>query len=127
MKSWRDRLYACRWRLWGVFVLLWTIGLLYPQPEKALGIMHWSDYLKYYIGKTLHVLAYAAFAILSGWLHVRPGRRWMLMAVMMVHAGLTEWLQTFVGRNGMLEDVLRNYAGIALGVLASWRWWRREE
>jgi VanZ family protein len=113
--------------VWSAFAVLWTIGLLYPLPERHAGDMQWQDYLRYYVGKTLHVIAYAVFAILSGWLNVRPARRWMLMFALMVHAGVTEWLQTFVGRTGMPSDVVRNYAGITLGIAASWRSWWRED
>ena len=85
----------------------------------------WPQDFKLTFTKTGHVLAYALFAWLSGWLHLPVQRRWMVLYFLMAHAGITELIQQdyIPDRSGRLEDVALNYLGILLGILASWNWW----
>jgi hypothetical protein len=46
----------------------------------------------------------------------------------MAHATITELLQNITPhRTGCLEDVGIDHFGIALGLLAAWRWWTAPE
>src|SRR5215813_11605461 len=58
-----------RWLMWFVFLGGWSAALLSPVPE---GIkMEVAGYdLRFLFAKTVHVTAYAAWAVLSGWLLV---------------------------------------------------------
>jgi hypothetical protein len=119
-----------RWLLWSIFVLVWTIGLLYPFPppdEPPVG----SDELplRYIAAKVLHVLAYAAMAFLSGWLKVPLRWRWLLVFFLMAHASVTEMGQAamrelhWAQRTGKLTDVGLDHLGVLIGLLLSWKWW----
>jgi VanZ family protein len=78
------------------------------------------------ISKTLHVSAYALFAVLSAALPVSARRRWLLIVVMSAHAFLTEFGQVFVeDRHPSLRDVGIDHLGMLLGMALSWKWWRR--
>jgi hypothetical protein len=114
-----------RWTIWGVYLFAWTAALIMPVPGgdgweiEALRIN-----LKLLLGKGLHVLAYAALAMLTGRLAVRVRYRLLLMYFLMAHTVLTEILQMTVSyRSGTLWDALLDQVGIALGVLLSWPWW----
>jgi hypothetical protein len=116
-----------RWWLWLVYVLAWTSALLMPVP----GDSHWdiADLeinLRYVFGKALHVSAYAVLAALTAWLRAPMRWRFFLMFFLMVHATLTEVLQYSIeslGRSGELFDVGLDHAGVAIGMLLTWRWW----
>ena len=88
------------------------------------GLNEWPVDLKTVVTKSGHVIAYAIFAFLSGWLLVPARLRWMPLFFIMTHAAMTEMFQQHIqGRTGCLEDVGLNHAGILLGVLAGWKWW----
>jgi hypothetical protein len=74
----------------------------------------------YLASKSVHVLAYALFAILTSRL---PARRWLLLLVIL-HGPLTEFLQQFTDRTPQLTDVGLDWLGVGLGVLVTWRNWR---
>jgi hypothetical protein len=108
--------------IWLIYAAAWTAALLMPAPGQHLDNVH-AD-LKLVIAKTVHVLAYAAFTVLAGWLRV-PGRlRWLPLFVVMAHGTLTELLQRLTqSRTGQLTDVGWDNLGVGLGLLASWKWW----
>jgi len=116
-----------RWLIWVIFLVGWSTLLLMPDascvaepfvPEKAF----------YSIAKTLHVSAYLGLAVLTGWLLVPQRARWFLLLFMSLHAFCSEGLQRFIpGRTGSITDVGFDHLGLYLGLLVSWRWWRRPE
>jgi hypothetical protein len=116
-----------RWTLWMVYAVAWTFALLMPFPSEA----HWSIAdleinRKFLFAKTLHVSAYAFFAVLTAWLHAPMRLRFFLMFFLMAHGTMTEVLQysiEFIGRSGGLFDVGLDHCGIAIGTLLSWKWW----
>lgn len=106
-----------------MFVAFWSRGLLMPNPidpgnDEVLG------YKLFLFSKTLHVTAYAVFAVLSGWLQVPWRLRWLLIAFMSAHAIGTEYFQNFVPtRHASWRDVGLDLLGMTLGILISWKWW----
>lgn len=123
------RLFAWRWWLWAAFVVLWTTGLVMPIPgDDPWQIETLRISLKFLLGKSLHILAYAVLTVLTGWLGVGPRYRWLLMFLLMFHAGFTEFVQYHISyRSGSLMDVLFDSGGIALGAVISWTWWTAPE
>ncbi len=120
------RSYVKRWLVWTCFLLLWTILLLLPGKSfdaigpQPLGID------RHLLQKSLHVVAYALFAVLSGWLLVPARSRWLLLFFVVTHGTMTELLQGFVpGRSSSLTDVGLDNLGVLLGLLLSWKWWAR--
>jgi len=113
-----------RWLIWLAYAALWTTALLVPVPSEPWTLGDLRINLKLVLAKTLHVLAYAVFTVLAGWLRV-PGRlRWLPLFVVMAHGTITELLQRLtVTRTGLLTDVGFDNLGVALGLLVSWKWW----
>jgi VanZ family protein len=113
-----------RWALWLLFLSLWSVGLLVPNPARFTD--GWlSREARFLLAKGLHVVAYALLAVLSGWLRAPFRYRWMLLVFMSAHALGTEFGQRFVAtRTGSWRDVLLDHLGVALGVVLTWRWWR---
>jgi VanZ family protein len=111
-----------RWLIWFAFLGGWSAALLSPVPE---GIkMEVAGYdLRFIFAKTVHVCAYAAWAVLSGWLLVSGRFRWLLMLLMAGHAAGSEYLQQFVGRGMSVRDVVLDLIGVTLGCLLTWKWW----
>ena len=60
------------------------------------------------------------FAMLSS----RLASRRLLLAVVLVHAPLSEFLQQFTGRTPQLTDVGLDWLGVTLGVMLTWKKWR---
>jgi VanZ family protein len=113
-----------RWLIWWLYVAAWSTALLVPMPAGSEWKINDIN-VKFLFAKTVHVSAYAVWAILSAWLLVPRHLRWFLLAGMALHAPATEFLQTFVpGRTGNLRDVALDLIGICLGCLLSWRLWR---
>lgn len=117
-----------RWLLWAALLACWTVLLLVPEPPSPSGSL--GEFIagrKFLISKTIHVTAYAFFGILTAWLHAPARYRWLLVYLLMAHAGLTELIQlNFSSRSGSLRDMALNFLGIFLGILASWKWWTEE-
>jgi VanZ family protein len=78
----------------------------------------------HYFGKTLHIGAYAFLTVLGGSQTLTRRGRWLLLVGLSLHGCATEFLQGFVERGASWWDVLRNYAGIVVGVLVGWYWWK---
>src|SRR5437879_2209202 len=122
-----DWLYGRRWWIWNVYVLAWTVGLLMPMEEGTH--WRWEDLefdRKFFFAKGLHLSAYAVLAGLTGWLRAPLRYRFVLMFFLMFHAMLTEVLQfsiKAIGRSGDLLDGAVDHVGVAIGMLATWRWW----
>ena len=113
-----------RWLVWLAYAVLWTTALLVPIPSHPLTLGDVSPSIRFPVAKTIHVLAYAAFAVLTGRLGVRARLRWLPLFVVMAHAPASELLQQLTTtRTGTLRDVAFDHLGVALGLLASWRWW----
>ena len=107
------------------YALALTISLLVPQPIRpADPQMKESMYL---FGKTVHIVAYATFAALSGWILLPTRYRWTLVVLLIGHGMLTEWVQyityDILGRTGQWSDVGLDAIGIALGTALTYRWW----
>jgi VanZ family protein len=115
-----------RWRLqlWLLYVLAWTAALLMPIPGSTQPT-ELEVTLRFAFGKTLHICAYALMAALTAWLRAPMRWRFVLMFFLMVHGTLTEMLQLlkFINRGGELFDVALDNAGIAIGMLCTWKWW----
>lgn len=114
-----------RWLVWFAYLLVLSVALLTPQPAHLAHDLIPSDGERFTVAKSGHLAAYALLAILTAWLSVRRSLRWLLLILLVGHAGLTEFLQQFVpSRGGRWQDAVIDIAGLALGVLLSWRWWR---
>lgn len=112
-----------RWLVWGIVLAVWTVGLLSPQPVDLADRMLTAQagFLSFKAG---HVAAYAVLAVLSGWLHVRPRHRWLLLALLSLHAFATEYCQRFVPpRTPSWGDVGLDHLGLLVGLGLSHRWW----
>ena len=116
--------HGMRWALWVVCVVVWTLMLVTPHPAR---VMHdvLPEKATWPVAKAGHISAYAFLTVLSTWLGVRGGKRWLLLAFLSLHGMATEYIQTFVpGRTGCWEDVGIDHLGILLGLALSWKWWR---
>jgi VanZ family protein len=131
-----------RWIVWLTYLLAWTWALLVPnpaelaetwiRPEPSRTPSEWrlrdqlsSVVLSANFPKLLHVVAYAIFAILSGWLRSPQWYRVPLLLILSVHALGTEFAQSFEPtRHASWRDVGLDHLGIGLGLLLSWKWWR---
>jgi VanZ family protein len=118
-----------RWLVWTLFGAAGTTALLVPASvHEQLPLGEFVMTYKALFAKSLHVLFFAVFAVLSGWLRIALAWRPALMFFLMLHAAGTEFLQGFVpGRNGTVGDVLFNHLGIALGLAFSWSCWTRND
>jgi hypothetical protein len=117
-----------RWLLWLAFLGLWTTALLVPVPRLGLTFGGLGVDSKDVLAKAVHVMAYAAFAVLTGWLRVPVRLRWLPLFFVTAHGTLTELLQQLtLTRTGSLTDVGWDNLGVALGLLASWKWWSAGE
>ena len=113
-----------RWLIWVTFVAGWTASLLTPHPVR-LAHEVLPEEVQFVSFKSAHVVCYAVMAVLSGWLHVAPPRRWLLLVFLSAHAGLTELLQLYVpGRTASWADVGIDHVGILIGLALTQRWWR---
>ena len=114
-----------RWLVWWLYVLAWSIALVVPLPNSIGPEGHeLSLHNKFLIAKGLHLLAYAILAALTGWVASPMRYRWLLAALLMAHATVTELIQLHItNRTGQLEDVGLDHVGLLLGMLCTWKWW----
>jgi VanZ family protein len=106
------------WSLWLLLLAAWTVGLLTPLSSNS-GETVISPSLQFWVGKSLHVGAYAFLALLTCRLISTWRLRWTLWAALLAHATLTEVGQNFVeGRSGRVADVFIDATGLSLGALA---------
>lgn len=122
---WPSRL--VRGLIWLIYFVAWSTALLLPVPVKPGEGLRDPDLL-FLFSKSLHVLAYAFFAGLTGWLRPAGRQRWLLIGLLAAHGAATEFLQWYfpeLGRYGCVRDVLLDWLGIALGVAVTWNWWRQ--
>lgn len=114
------------WWLWWAITVVWTAALIVPTPTPTfLGPSEETRQLvKLIVSKTAHVVAYAAWTVLSGWLRPSLGRRLLLLLFLLAHGVVTEWIQEQLPyRSGLLRDAALDHLGVLLGLAASWRWW----
>lgn len=107
---------------------LWTWKLVEPRPlpESIDDLFSGYGMLKFVAAKTLHAMAYAFLTVLAGFA-LRPRRPLLAfaLALLMLHAVLTEVIQTMVpNRSGKASDVLIDWFGITLGLLTARSKWR---
>jgi len=118
---------SIRWAIWVSCLALWTFALLSPFPVQAERELL-PGHATFPLSKTLHVGGYAFLTCLSAWLQVSGGWRWGLPGFLIFHGAATEFLQGFVPlRNGCWSDVGLDTAGVLLGLLLTWRWWRERQ
>jgi VanZ family protein len=110
--------HAVWWTLWVLFAVAWTAGLLSAAPIQVRNEVM-AEQFHVSVGKSLHLAAYGVFVYLSGRL---PPRR-LLLALVVLHAPLTEYLQQFVGRTASVLDVLVDWLGVAVGVILTRSRW----
>ena len=108
------------WAVWVLYLVVWTAALLRPEPARV-NTEVLPEPARFPAAKALHVASYALLTAVAWWLPARPGRRWLLVALLSLHAFGTEFLQRFVElRTGSLSDVAIDHAGMAVGLLAAW-------
>ena len=114
------------WACWWLLLVLWTIGLLRPEPIQLQHQLIPSS-LGWIIAKGLHLGVYALLALFASLLPSSPSSKLFCFIILMVHAFATEFLQQWVKeRTGSLSDVAIDLLGVALG-LAMWKlycWFR---
>jgi len=107
---------------------VWTWLLVQPNPvpEGVLKLFSWSDVFQYLAAKTLHLLGNTFLTVALGlWVPRRRPPLVLAFTLMLFHGMATEIIQTVVpNRTGLPLDVLIDWAGVSLGVLVGWRWWR---
>lgn len=107
---------------WCVCIGAWTAALLTSAPvEVGKEVAPAEVYFP--ASKLLHVGAYAFLTVFISWLPLRRWR-WLLLAVLSLHAAGTEYFQQFVpGRTGKASDVLIDHVGLLLGLALTWKHW----
>ena len=107
---------------------VWTWLLVEPNPvpEGVLDLFSGADLAKYLAAKTLHLLGNTYLTVVLGiWVPRRRRPLVLAFTLMLFHGMATEIIQTVVpNRSGRALDVLIDWAGVTLGVLVGWRWWR---
>ena len=114
------------WACWWLLLILWTIGLLRPEPIQLQHQLIPSS-LGWIIAKGLHLGVYALLALFASLLPGSSSFKLICFIILMVHAFATEFLQQWVKeRTGSLSDVAIDLLGVALG-LGMWKlycWFR---
>ena len=114
---------ALRWAVWGCFLLAWTVVLLTSRPIQIRDAL-FGEKMGFVLAKGLHVTAYAALTVFTGWLRLRSPYRWLLLGLIALHGVGTEMGQVFVPlRTGSWHDVALDVVGIAVGFVLTWKWW----
>jgi VanZ family protein len=117
-----------RWLFLLTYAALVTTALLVPIRVRSLGLESVGSDVLFSVAKSIHVLGYAVFAILGGWLRAPLRWRWLVLFLVMAHGTVMELLQTLTPtRSGTLQDVGFDNLGVALGLMISWKWWTAPE
>ncbi len=104
------------WACWWLILILWTIGLLRPEPIHLQHQLIPSP-LGWIIAKGLHLGVYAVLAFFASLLPGSSSFKLICFIILMVHAFATEFLQQWVKeRTGSLSDVAIDLLGVALGL-----------
>lgn len=132
--------YWLGWGLWGLFLIVWTVALLRPEPVTIQEVAVPSAW-RYFLAKGFHVGMYAILATWGGYLvslatsvsvnAIRAGNTrgagiayralGVLGLVLLGHGALSEFLQTFTSkRHGSVIDVLWDGLGVVLGLFTLW-------
>jgi VanZ family protein len=112
-----------RWAIWLLYVSAWSAALLTPHPVHLAHALIPAAY-QFVCSKALHVVAYALWAVLSGWLRVPFRLRGALLGLLFVHAFASEFFQRFVPlRHPSWADVGIDSIGIILGLALTCRLW----
>ncbi len=107
---------------WCLCVAVWTAALLTVFPVRV-GQAVMPAAIHFSAAKCLHISAYAFLTVYLKWLPLRRGR-WLLLALLSLHAFGTEFFQQFVpDRHGLLTDVFIDHFGIALGMIMTRTCW----
>jgi VanZ family protein len=101
---------------------IWTFALVTPYPVEVEHAALPAE-AGYPTAKLLHITAYALLTILTVFLPLRGGYRWLPVLVLSLHGFGTEYWQTFVPlRTGCWADVGIDHVGILLGLLFTLKW-----
>lgn len=104
------------WACWWVLLILWTIGLLRPEPIQMQQQLI-PPFLGWITAKGMHLGVYALLALLASLLPCSLSFKITCFIILMAHAFATEFLQQWVKeRTGSLADVAIDLSGIALGL-----------
>jgi VanZ family protein len=117
---------AILWTLWLLYVAAWSTALLTPHPVRVAEAVLPKESL-FGTAKTLHVLAYLAWTVLTLYLPAPRPIRFGLLIFLSAHAMATEYFQQFVPpRTGSWRDVGLDHVGILLGLalFGIGHWWR---
>ncbi len=110
-----------RWAVWLGGLAAYTYLLLVPEewlPPWLRSRVTVSLSGGFTVGKLGHSLGHGVLAALIFWLPLRGPGRWACLAVLSLHAFVTEYIQTFVpGRHGQWIDVGIDHVGLAWGTL----------
>lgn len=103
------------WASWWLLLILWTIGLLRPEPIQMQHQLI-SPSLGWITAKGLHLGVYALLALSASILPGSSSFKLACFIILMVHAFATEFLQQWVKeRTGSLSDVAIDLLGVVLG------------
>lgn len=104
------------WAFWWVFLVLWTIGLLRPEPIQLQQLLI-PSFLGWITAKGMHLGVYALLALLASLLPGSPSLKLTCYIILLAHAFATEFLQLWVKeRTGSLFDVAIDLCGVTLGL-----------
>jgi VanZ family protein len=118
----RKRKLLLRGAGWCLCVGLWTVALLTTRSMEV-GKAVTPSTMHYPASKGLHICVYAFLTLFITWLPLRRWR-WMLLALLSLHAAGTEYCQQFIpGRTGLVSDVLLDHIGLLLGLALTWKRW----
>jgi VanZ family protein len=105
-------------------LILWTIALLIPVPDKSAKEVLGSDDRVFILHKLVHISAYAFLTIVAGLMTLTTNQRWLILLLLSFHGFATEFLQGFVNRGSSIYDVGFDHIGILIGLITSWKRWQ---